>query len=174
MLFYDFGKRRQAGAGHNLQLLQGREVREHHHLLHLEHLNLFGLQLPPEPPEILLKELPDGHLTLFVSLLILIHHQLPPILDGVFRAALQLLGDDGPLLADVQITAEEDEVFVVGPVALLYGWVEVAGPSLTALLGRTVFMGCVVFLEVKFLGDFKPTLLLIFTGLGHGRTGRAG
>ena len=71
------------------------------------------------------------------------------VLDRVVRAALENLGDLGPLVVDDAVHEEEDPLFLLVPVDLLDARVQVVVPALAALLPHAT---------VQVLGDQRPLL----------------
>mmetsp|Transcript_17726 Transcript_17726/g.71156 ORF Transcript_17726/g.71156 Transcript_17726/m.71156 type:complete len:295 (+) Transcript_17726:723-1607(+) len=69
-----------------------------------------------------------------VLLHLALHRAVPVVLDRVVRAAGQLAGDLGPLVADLDVLGENRAVLVLGPRLLGDVRVEVVVPPLAALL----------------------------------------
>ena len=70
---------------------------------------------------------------------LLLHARVPVVLDGVVGAALQVLGNDGPLVFVHAILNVEDELLLETPIVLFDPWIQMVVPALTALLADTAW-----------------------------------
>ena len=68
----------------------------------------------------------DGELAL--------HARIPVVLDRVVGAALEDLGDLGPLVIHDAVHKEQDPLFFLVPVNFLDSWIQVIVPALATLL----------------------------------------
>ena len=83
---------------------------------------------------------------------LLLHARVPVVLDGVVRAALQVLSNDGPLVFVHAILNVENELFLETPIVLFDPWIQMVVPALTALLADTAW---------QVVGDVGPLLCSI-------------
>ena len=84
-----------------------------------------------------------------VGLVLLLHGRVPVVLDGVVRAAGQVLGYLGPSIAHAHVQVDEERVLVVGPRRLLDVRIEVVVPALATLFAQAA---------AQVLGDERPAL----------------
>ena len=74
---------------------------------------------------------------------------IPVVLDGIVRAAIQVVHKLCPLVGRSSLKDEEDPFLSVAPALSLEGWVELVVPSLPALLASSV---------IKLVSDGVPLL----------------
>ena len=60
------------------------------------------------------------------------------VFDSVISASFKYFGDFSPFVVDDSVHEEENPLFLLAPIDLLYHWVQVVVPALTALLADAI------------------------------------
>lgn len=97
-----------------------------------------------------------GIFIVFVGSLFFIEQQRESILYGILSPAVELLSNVWPLLADTHILLQKDDIFFRLPWTFLDFWIEVASPSFSTMLWRTVDLDAFALVMVQLLRDFEP------------------
>lgn len=76
------------------------------------------------------------------------------VFDTVVSSSVKVLRNDSPFVSEDEMTADQNQVFLLSPFFFFDIWVKMVVPSLSALLSLSVF---------EMLGNFRPTSRTLFS-----------